>query len=332
MIITIDAMGGDNAPFEIVKGAYNAAIENADIELQLVGDEAKIIDCFKDLEVKKPDNISIVHTDVCVTMEDDPMIVMKEKRNSSLGMGLDILKNGESNAFISAGSTGALHVASSLIVRKIKGVRRSAIATVLPFGNGVLMLDSGANHTVTPELLSQWAFIGSAYMKKVYGIENPKVGLLNNGTEEHKGTEMHQEAYKLLKERADINFIGNIESKEIPGAPCDVIVTDGFTGNIALKLIEGMGKLVFSRLKGMFTTSVFTKLSYLMMKKELRKLKKDFDSSEHGGAVLLGLTKPVIKAHGSSKAKEIKNTIVQAIEYAKSGIIDEVSKEILAEK
>ena len=193
------------------------------------------------------------------------------------------------------------------------------------------MLDAGANHTVTPELLSQWAYIGSAYMRKVFGVEKPRVGLLNNGTEEHKGTEMHQEAFKLLKARDDINFIGNIESKELPKGPCDVLVTDGFTGNITLKLVEGMGKLVFSRLKGMFTTSFFTKISYLMMKKELKKLKKDFDSSEYGGAVLIGLRKPVIKAHGSSKAKEIKNAIIQAKEYAISEIIDEVSKEIVAE-
>jgi glycerol-3-phosphate acyltransferase PlsX len=193
------------------------------------------------------------------------------------------------------------------------------------------MLDSGANPTVTPELLSQWAFIGSAYMRKVFGIENPRVGLLNNGTEEHKGTPTAQEAYALLKERNDINFVGNIESKELPNGPCDVIVTDGFTGNITLKLIEGMGKLIFSRLKSMFTANVGTKISYLLMKKELKKLKKDFDSSEYGGAILLGLAKPVIKAHGSSKAKEIRIAIGQTSEYVSSGIIDEVSAVLLSE-
>ena len=331
MIIAVDAMGGDNAPFEIVKGVYEASSIINDARILLVGDENKINDCFEKLEVKKPENIDILHTDVFVTMEDDPMVVMKEKNNSSLAIGLKELKEGNADAFISAGSTGALHTASTLIVRKIKGIRRSAIATVLPFGNGMLMLDSGANPTVTPELLSQWAFIGSAYMRKVFGIENPRVGLLNNGTEEHKGTPVAQEAYMLLKNRTDINFIGNVESKEIPNGVCDVLVTDGFTGNITLKLIEGMGKLIFKRLKSMFTASLATKFSYLMMKKELKKLKKDFDSSEYGGAVLLGLTKPVIKSHGSSKSKEIKIAILQAIDYASSGIINEVTAEISSE-
>ena len=331
MIIAVDAMGGDNAPFQVVKGVYEAAQGLKDVEIALIGDENKINDCFNELEAVKPENVKIIHTEVYVTMEDDPMVVMKEKNNSSIAVGLKALKEGAVDAFVSAGSTGALHAASTLIVRKIKGVRRSAIASVLPFGNGLLMLDSGANPTVTADLLLQWAVIGSAYMEKVFGIENPRVGLLNNGTEEHKGTPLAQEAYALLKARTDINFIGNVESRELPNGPCDVLVTDGFTGNITIKLIEGMGKLVFSRLKKMFTVNLKTKLSYLFMKKELKKLKKDFDSSEYGGAVLLGLAKPVIKAHGSSKSKEIKNTIYQAVEYASSGIIEEVSKELLAE-
>ncbi len=331
MVIAVDAMGGDNAPFEVVKGVNEAAKGLKDAEILLIGDENKINDCFKELEAEKPANVKILHTECFVTMEDDPMIVMKEKNNSSLAIGLKELKAGNADAFVSAGSTGALHAASTLIVRKIKGVRRSAIATVLPFGDGLLMLDSGANPTVTPELLSQWAFIGSAYMKKVFGIENPRVGLLNNGTEEHKGTPVTQEAYALLKERADINFVGNVESREIPNAPCDVLVTDGFTGNITIKLIEGMGKLIFKRLRTMFSANIKTKLSYILMKSELKKLKKDFDSSEYGGAILLGLSKPVIKAHGSSKSKEIKIAIHQALEYAESKIIDEVSEEISKE-
>ena len=330
MNIIIDAMGGDNAPFEIVKGVYEASEKDKDIKITLVGDENKINDCFNGLNILKPDNISIVHTEVFVTMEDDPMVVMKEKSDSSMTLGLKMLKDGYGDAFISAGNTGALHTASTLIVRKIKGVRRSAIATVLPFGNGTLLLDSGANHTVTPELLSQWAYIGSAYMRHVHGIKAPRVGLLNNGTEEHKGTQVAQDAYALLKARNDINFIGNIESKELPNGVCDVIVTDGFTGNITLKLIEGMGKLIFSRLKAMFIANIGTKLSYLLMKKELKKFKKDFDSSEYGGAVLLGLTKPVIKSHGNSKSKEIRIAVNQAKEYAEANIIEEVSKELLS--
>ena len=331
MNIAVDAMGGDNAPFQVVKGVYDAASENGEIQITLIGDELKIKECMDELNATLPDNVTIVHTDVFVTMEDDPMIVMKEKNNSSMAIGLKMLKEGKVDGFVSAGSTGALHAASTLIVRKIKGVRRSAIATVLPFGDGILMLDCGANPTVTADILSQWAYIGSVYMKRLFGIENPRVGLLNNGTEEHKGTPTAQEAHALLKERKDITFVGNVESKELPTAPCDVVVTDGFTGNIALKLIEGMGKLIFSRLKSMFTANVGTKVSYLLMKKELKKLKKDFDSSEYGGAILLGLAKPVIKSHGSSKAKEIKIAIGQASEYASSGIIDEVSSALLSE-
>ncbi len=331
MNIAVDAMGGDNAPFEVVKGVYDASLENSEIQITLIGDENKINSCFEQLKVSKPDNVTIVHTEVFVTMEDDPMVVMREKNDSSMAVGLKMLKEGSVDAFVSAGSTGALHVASSLIVRKIKGVRRSAIATVMPFGNGTLLLDAGANPTVTADLLSQWAYIGSVYMERVFGIEKPRVGLLNNGTEECKGTPVAQEAYALLKARQDINFIGNVESKEFPHGVCDVLVTDGFTGNIALKLTEGMGKLIFKRLKTMFTANFGTKIAYLLMKKELKKLKKDFDSSEYGGAVLLGLAKPVCKAHGSSTYKEIKNTIRQAKEYASSGIIDEVSKALATE-
>lgn len=260
-------------------------------------------------------------------MEDDPMIVMKEKKDSSMAMGLKLLKEDGVDAFISAGNTGALHTASTLIVRKMKGVRRSAIAAILPFDPPVLLLDSGANPVVTADLLLQWAIIGSAYMKNVFGVENPRVGLLNNGTEEHKGTPVACEAFSLLKKSKVINFVGNIESKEIPNSPCDVLVTDGFTGNIALKLIEGMGKFIGKSLNDIFRSNVFTKLSYLItFKEEISKFRTKLDASEYGGAPLLGLSKPVIKAHGSSKAKEIKNAIRQAIEYTNSNIIEEVSK------
>ncbi len=327
MNIAVDAMGGDNAPLEVVKGAINAALEYRDLKITLVGDEAKICDISRDLGVIMPNNIEIVHSNSEVTMEDDPMIVMKEKKDSSMAMGLKLLKEESVDAFISAGNTGALHTASTLIVRKMKGVRRSAIAAILPFDPPVLLLDSGANPVVTADLLLQWAIIGSAYMKNVFGVENPRVGLLNNGTEEHKGTPVACEAFALLKKSKDINFVGNIESKEIPNSPCDVLVTDGFTGNIALKLIEGMGKFIGKSLNDIFRSNVFTKLSYLItFKEEISKFRTKLDASEYGGAPLLGLSKPVIKAHGSSKAKEIKNAIRQAIEYTNSNIIEEVSR------
>ena len=326
MRIAIDAMGGDNAPFEIVKGVDIAVNEFSDLDVLLIGDKAKIKECYKQLNKEIPNKITILHTDVEVTMEDDPMIVMKEKNNSSMAVGLKELKEGNIDAFVSAGSTGALHVASTLIVRKIKGVRRSAIAAILPFKTPVLLLDSGANPVVTEDILNQWAVVGSAYVNKMFGIEKPRVGLLNNGTEEHKGTPVAKEAYKILKENPEINFVGNIESKEIPNCPCDVLVTDGFTGNISLKLIEGMAKYMGSTLKSMYKANFFTKIAYILMKKQVKDFKKSFDTSEYGGAPLLGLNKPVIKAHGSSKAADIRGAIKQAIKYSESNIIDKVAE------
>ena len=328
MRIAIDAMGGDNAPFEIVKGVHIASSQCKDTEIVLIGDTNAINSCFQELGVNKPENVSLIHTDIVVEMDDDPMVVMKEKNDSSMATGLKLLKDDGADAFISAGSTGALHAASTLIVRKIKGIRRSAIASILPFERPILLLDSGANPTVTEDILNQWAVIGSAYMSEMFGIENPKVGLLNNGTEECKGTPTVQAAYQLLKANEHINFIGNIESKEIPNSPCDVLVTDGFTGNIALKLAEGMGGFIFSTLKTIFSTNIKTKISYLLAKENLRGLKKTFDASSYGGAPLLGLAKPVIKAHGSCKAENIAAAIMQAINYSKSNIIEKVKESI----
>ncbi|MBQ8145285.1 MAG: phosphate acyltransferase PlsX [Clostridia bacterium] len=331
MKIAVDAMGGDNAPFEIVKGAYIASEHcksNKDIEIVLLGDKVKILSCFSEISDNISNNISIIHTDVVITMDDDPMMVMKEKNNSSMAIGLKMLKNGEVDAFISAGSTGALHAASTLIVRKIKGVRRSAIASILPFSRPILLLDSGANPTVTADILNQWAVIGSAYVNEMLGVEQPKVGLLNNGTEEHKGTPVVQEAYNLLKNNEYINFVGNIESREIPNSPCDVLITDGFTGNITLKLAEGMGAFFFSTLKNVYTSNTKTKISYLLVKDQLKGLKKTFSSSSYGGAPLLGISKPVIKAHGSCKAENIFSAILQAINYSSSNIINRVQESL----
>lgn len=326
MRILVDAMGGDFAPFEIVKGVNLSATLNPDIEIILVGDENKINDCFQQLESKVPNNVSIVHTDVFITMEDDPMVAVKEKSDSSLSVALRLLKDGQADAFISAGSTGAIHAASSLIVRRIKGIRRSAIASILPFEKPILMLDSGANPTVTEDILNQWAIIGSAYSNAMFGIKKPTVGLLNNGTEEHKGTPVAQAAYQLLKSNKDINFIGNVESKEIPNSPCDVLITDGFTGNITLKFAEGMGSFMFSTLKNVFSKNTKTKMAYLLAKNELKSMKGMFDASTYGGAPLLGLTKPVIKAHGNSRANSIVSAIRQASNYSSSKIIEKVNE------
>lgn len=238
-----------------------------------------------------------------------------------------MLKEG-ADAFVSAGNTGALHVGGSLIVRSIKGVQRAGIATIIPFDRPMLLMDSGANVNVTSDYLVQWAIMGSIYMKNVLGVENPEVGLLNNGTEEHKGTQIQIDTYKALTENAAINFKGNVEGKGIPFCPCDVLVTDGFTGNVTLKLVEGMSKYFFSLLKDVFTENLKTKMSYLLMKDSLRGLKHKFDAGEYGGAPLLGLQKPVIKAHGSSDAKAIANAVRQAETFVKTGIIAEITSSL----
>ena len=322
MKIAIDAMGGDNAPLEIVKGAHLAAKKYPDVELYLIGNENVIIDILSYYE--KIDNVHIVHTDQVITMDDDPMLIMKEKSDCSMAKGLKMLKAKEIDGFISAGSTGALHSGSTLIVRKIKGIRRSAIATIIPFENPILLLDSGANPTVTADILNQWAFLGSTYMNKMLGVANARVGLLNNGTEEHKGTPVMQEAYQLLQQNTNINFVGNIESRELPNSPCDVLLTDGFTGNITLKLLEGMAKFFFGSLKRIYKKNVKTKMSFVFVKNDLKSLKNSFDASKYGGAPLLGLSKPVIKAHGSSNAADIDNAIRQTKEFIEAKIVEQV--------
>ncbi len=322
MDIIIDAMGGDNAPKEIVEGAVLAS-QKYKSKLILVGNqpviEKHLRECGADTRA-----LEIVHTEGVITMEDDPLSVVRAKKDSSMGVGLRMLKE-SGDAFVSAGNTGALHAGSSLIIRPLKGVQRSGIATILPFERPVLLMDCGANVNVTAEYLVQWALMGSIYMKNVHGVEHPEVGLLNNGTEEHKGTQIQIDAYQKLKASEFIKFAGNIEGKDVPNAPCDVLVTDGFTGNVTLKLVEGMAKFLFSTLKDMFTQNMMTKMSYLMMKDQLRQMKHQFDAAEYGGAPLLGLQKPVIKAHGSSDARAVCNAVRQAEAFVKTGVIGQIT-------
>lgn len=323
MRIIIDAMSGDNAPFEIVKGAFEASKEYK-CDIVLSGDRRVITDIATELGYSV-DGVEIIDTDEVITMEDDPNAVVRGKKNSSMTLGLKALKE-NADAMVSAGNTGALHVGSALIVRPVKGIRRPCIATMLPFPSPVLLADCGANVTALPEYLQCWAFMGSVYMKNVMGIEKPRVGLLNNGAEEHKGTELETEAYKLLKKSPDINFIGNVEARDIPFGICDVLVTDGFTGNIVLKYTEGFGKFFMKMLKKMYSKNTRSKMSFLAMKGQIMKIKKDFDASEYGGAPLLGLSKPVIKAHGSSDAKAVKNAVRQAIAFVETGVTGEIRK------
>jgi len=323
MNIILDAMSGDKAPLEIIKGAVLAR-GRFDASLTLVGD----IPAME--KIAAENGLSLTGIDLCqaddvVTMEDDPLSVVRSKKKSSMAVGLQLLKE-KGDAFVSAGNTGALHAGSSLIIRPVRGIHRAAIATVLPMAKPVLMLDSGANVNVTPDYLVQWAAIGSVYMQNIFGIENPTVGLLNNGSESHKGTPVIADTYKRLSEEKGIRFVGNVEGNHLVNAPCDVLVTDGFTGNVTLKLLEGMGKFFMTNLKAMYTKNTMTKMSFLVMKDQLHCFKKQFDSSEYGGAPLLGLSKPVIKAHGSSDAQAICNAVRQACAFVRTGVIEEINE------
>lgn len=322
MRIILDAMGGDNAPFEIIKGAIMAKNKFKQ-DIVLVGDENLI---RKNAEENKLDisGLEIVHTDDVISMSDDPVSVIKEHKDSSMTKGLYMLASGEGDAFISAGSTGALMVGGRFIVKNIKGIRRAALAPVLPSVNGNYMLiDSGANVECRPDFLVKFAFMGSAYMSGIMGIENPRVGLLNNGTEDSKGTVLQKEAYALLS-KAPINFVGNIEARGGSLGECDVLVTDGFTGNIYLKTAEGMGKLVSSVLKKQLFKNPLRAIGSAFLAGGLSEFKNSLDYKNYGGAPLMGLNKPVIKAHGSSDAKAVCSAVRQAVNYVNGNVTEKI--------
>jgi glycerol-3-phosphate acyltransferase PlsX len=322
MRIAVDVMSGDNAPLELIKGAV-AAAEAFEADITVVGDE----NIISDIAVKNEIDISsltIVNATSVITMEDKPMCVVRDKKDSSMSVGLRMVANGEADAFVSAGNTGALITGATLIVKRILGINRPAIASVLPLENPVLLMDSGANLTVTSDNIMQFAFMGAKYMEKIYNLDRPRVGQLNNGTEYNKGNALQVESYQLLSE-SGLNFVGNIESKAVPFGVCDVLVCDGYTGNILLKSIEGMSKFMMGILKDLLTTNLATQLSSLTMKEKLRDIKHRFDASEHGGAPILGISKPVIKAHGSSDANAIKNAVRQAIYFVETGINTDIA-------
>lgn len=328
MKIIIDCMGGDNAPLEMLKGVMDAKAELGGDYL-LVGHKEQMEKVAREngLDIS---GYEILHAETVITMDDDSM-AFREKKESSLTLALKALSNGEGDILVSCTNTGALFAGASLTVRRIKGVHRAALAAVLPFNPPVLLLDCGANVTVQPEFLPQFAAMGSAYMKALYGLDNPRVGLLNNGAEEHKGTPLHTEAHQLLKTCPDVNFVGNVEGNQVPFGACDILVTDGFTGNVLLKTMEGMGKMFSGRMKGIFYHSLLTKLGALTVKKSFMQFKKDFDVKEHGGSPILGIRKPVIKAHGSSDARAFKSAIRQAMRFAESGAIEALERQLGAE-
>ena len=322
MRIIVDAFGGDHAPLEVLKGCALAK-EEYGVEITLCGDEEKIRACAKDNGIAL-DGMDILHAPAVIPVEADPTTLLKEYADSSMAMGMKALKNGEGDAFVSAGSTGALVVGASLIVKRLKGVRRVGLATVIPNSNKFyLLMDAGANAECRPEMLAQFGVMGSVYMERLKGVKNPRVGLINIGTEETKGLELQLESYKLLQ-KAPVNFIGNVEARGLALGECDVAVCDGFVGNVALKLTEGLAKYFSNELKGMFMANLKTKIAALLMKDKIAAFKKSMDYKEHGGAPLLGASLPVIKAHGSSDAKAFKNAIRQAKEYVDNKVIEEM--------
>lgn len=326
MKVIVDAFGGDNAPQEIIKGAKLAADELG-YDIVLVGDEEKI----KGEAIKNNvsiENMQIVHAPDVISMGDAPTDILKSKNNSSMAVGLRLLAQGEGDAFVSAGNSGALCVGATLIVKRIKGVKRCAFAPVIPKSNGFFMLiDSGANVECRPEMLKQFGIMGSIYMKNVMTVANPRVGLVNVGTESTKGDELRFEAFNLLKD-SNINFIGNIEAREIPADCADVVVADGFTGNIILKFYEGMAKEMFSKFKNIFIKDFKNKLASAVLMPDIQEMKKHIDYKEYGGAPLIGISKSVFKAHGNSDAKTFKNAIRLAGEYTKRNIVKLISESI----
>ena len=324
MKIIVDVMGADHSPDVMVTAAVRA-VKELGTEIILVGKKTEIDRVLAENNLSA-NGIGIYDAEDVITMEDEPISIRK-KPNSSLAVCLNLLKNGEGDALVSAGNSGALLVGATLFVRCIKGVRRAAMAPVMPVKNGMLMIaDSGANIECKPEMLEQFAVMGSVYMKNVLGIENPRVGLANNGAEETKGTDLYVETHKVLKANKKINFVGNVEGRGVPMGECDVLVCDGFTGNIVLKLTEGFGQFMKKELNGIFKANVGSLAASLMVLPQIKKLKNTMDYHRYGGAPFLGISRPVIKAHGSSKATSIKCCIAQAKDYAHSGIIQEYAK------
>ena len=313
-IIALDCMGGDNAPGEIVKGAVLAANENKDMLIKLVGRED---DIKKELE-KYPssDKLEIVDAKEVIETGEPPVAAIRKKKDSSLVKCMYMVKKGEADAMVSAGSTGANLVGGHVIIGRIKGVERPPLAPLIPTKTGFsLLIDCGANVDARPSHLLQFAKMGSVYMENVVGIKNPKVALVNIGAEEEKGNALVKETFPLLKEMDGINFIGNIEARDIPNGDADVIVCDAFVGNVILKLYEGVASVLINKIKGSMMNSIKTKIGALLIKKDLKKTLKGFSLEEHGGAPLLGLNGLLVKTHGSSKAIEIKNSILQCITF-----------------
>ncbi len=328
MKIIVDAMSGDNAPEEIIKGAVRARDELG-VEIILVGKKEVVFSFLAGIDTK---GVEVFDARDVITMEDDPSTATRRKKDSSMAVSLNLLKEGAGDAVVSAGSTGALLTGATLTVKRIHGIRRAALAPILPAGeHGVMLIDCGANVDCTAEYLLQFAYMGSFYASKLMKCENPRVGLLNIGTESSKGGELQHQAYELLMkahEEKRINFVGNVEGTGVFSGEADVIVSDGFSGNILLKTAEGVIKFILKELKGVFYKSFTNKLAAGLLKNDLQGMRKSLDVNEVGGTALVGISKPVIKAHGSSNADSIFAAIRQAIEFCDSGIISDIEDNI----
>ena len=327
MKIIVDAFGGDHAPEEILLGC-SQAMEELGIEVLLTGDRARLEAAAKELGLsERLARMEILECGGVLSMEDDPMSVIREKTDSSMAVGLRALAEGKGDAFASAGNSGALVVGATTIVKRIRGVKRVGFAPILPKRTGFFMLnDGGANVDCRPEMLLQFGLMGSEYMKKVMGVEKPRVGLANVGEEAHKGDDLRQEAYALLSACREIDFVGNVEPRDIPDDACDVVVTDGFTGNMLLKMYEGVALTVMGLVKGVFQKSLKNKLAAGMVYGDMTALKQQIDYNEYGGAPIMGAAKPVFKIHGSAKAATVKNALRLTRDYTQSGFTEEIGR------
>ncbi|MGI6038605.1 MAG: phosphate acyltransferase PlsX [Clostridiales bacterium] len=332
MKIIVDAMGGDNGTSTVVKGALMAA-EEFGVEICLVGKADEILQVLRDEGYNEiPNGIEISHASETIGMEEEAAAAARTKKDSSIIVGLKLLADGYGDAFVSAGNTGAILSGSTLTVKRIRGIRRAALAPIIPTLKGkAILIDCGANIECTPEYLLQFAYMGSAYAEHILGLSRPRVGLLNIGVERNKGTSLQRETYQLLTESSEkgrLNFVGNVESRDIMQGICDVIVTDGYSGNIFLKTMEGMGVMIIDIMRNLFGKNIKTKIAALMVKDGISDFRKLMDYNETGGAPLVGIAKPVIKAHGSSKAFTLRSAIHQAMMYVESGTIKDIESNI----